>query len=186
MFAPGPRISVAQLVESHYASLYRYALRLSGSQADAEDLTQETFLRAQNKLRQLRQPEQVRAWLFSILRNAYLQRLRRSDLEASVSLEAIEEPCEPDSEMPGPLPEWDPGQVQKAVSELPEAYRTVLLLYYFEELTYREIAEVLAVPMGTVMSRLARARAYLRGKLTRQLEVSATTAERKGRPGDEL
>ena len=73
---PGNRRRVQQLVDAHYEPLYRYAYRLSGSAADAEDLTQEAFCKAQLQFHQLRDPGRAKPWLFSILRNAYLHRLR--------------------------------------------------------------------------------------------------------------
>ena len=85
------RQAIAALVEAHYAALYRYAYRLSGSSQEAEDLTQETFCLAQNKLQQLREQERAKSWLFTILRNAYLHRLRSAKLERQVSLEGIAE-----------------------------------------------------------------------------------------------
>ena len=89
MNVPGSRRRVQKLVEEHYASLYRYAFRLSGSQADAEDLTQEAFCQAQLKLGQLREPASAKAWLFSILRNACLRRLRSARQEHLVSLDGV-------------------------------------------------------------------------------------------------
>ena len=73
---PGRQAKVESLVDEHYEALYRYAYRLSGTTADAEDLVQEAFCRAQEKLGQLRELERAKAWLFSILRNTYLHRLR--------------------------------------------------------------------------------------------------------------
>jgi RNA polymerase sigma-70 factor, ECF subfamily len=158
----GPRQNVATLVEAHYAVLYRYAYRLSGSAADAEDLTQETFCQAQDKLHQLRDRERAKSWLFSILRNAYLHRLRSSKQEKLVSLDGI--PEVPDR-MSDSGPEVDSAQLQTALNELPEMFRTPIVLFYFEEFSYREIAEEMNVPLGTVMSRLARAKSFLRQRL---------------------
>ncbi len=76
MGATGSRRGIASLVEQHYESLYRYAYRLSGTSADAEDLTQDSFCKAQAQLSQLRDPDRAKPWLFSILRNTYLQRAR--------------------------------------------------------------------------------------------------------------
>ncbi len=180
MLAFSPRISVAELVERYYASLYRYAYRLSGSQADAEDLTQETFLRATAKLGQLRDADKVRAWLYSILRHAYLQRQRSAPQTHHVSLDDLFDVAE---EVPDPLPELDAEALRKALDDLPEPHRTAVLLYYFEELSYREIAEVLDVPIGTVMSRLARARGYLKARL---LTSEAVASSPKGRSADGL
>ena len=89
MTVPGGRWSVERLVEDHYAALYRYAFRLSGSAADAEDLTQETFCHAQLKLGQLRDRDKAKALLFSILRNAYLHRVRARKHEHVVSLDGV-------------------------------------------------------------------------------------------------
>jgi len=180
MLAFSPRNSVAELVERYYASLYRYAYRLSGSQADAEDLTQETFLRATAKLGQLRDANKVRPWLYSILRHAYLQRQRSAPQTPHVSLDDLFDVAE---EVPDPLPDLDAEALRKALDDLPEQFRTVVLLYYFEELSYREIADVLDVPIGTVMSRLARARNYLK---TRLLVTETVASSPKGRSADGL
>lgn len=162
MATSGSWPSVESLVDQHYVPLYRYAYRLSGSAADAEDLTQDTFCKVQLKLAQLRDATRARAWLFSILRNAYLHRLRARKQADAVSLEDIGEPAD---EMPDPLPDLDPEQLQNALNELPEAFRTPVILFYFEDFSYRDIAEQMELPMGTVMSRLARAKAHLRTRL---------------------
>src|SRR5688572_20039503 len=89
MTAPNGSGTVESLVDAHYESLYRYAFRLSGSAADAEDLTQEAFCKAQTSLGQLRDRDRAKAWLFSILRNAYLHRLRDDKLRRCVSLDCV-------------------------------------------------------------------------------------------------
>ncbi len=162
MGEPRAERSVRQLVEEHYRSLYRYAFRLCGREADAEDLTQETFCQAQLKLGQLRDWQRAKAWLFAILRNAYLRRLRGQKGPQLLSLDGL---AEVPDRLPEPLPAIDAHQLQLALNELPEGFRTPLLLYYFDEFSYREIAEQMDLPLGTVMSRLARAKAYLRGRL---------------------
>jgi RNA polymerase sigma-70 factor (ECF subfamily) len=154
--------SVQQLVDAHYLGLYRYAYRLTGSSADAEDLTQEAFCKAQSQFGQLRDETRAKAWLFSILRNGYLHRIRNQKQQRAVSLESVGDlPCSP----PGPLPEIDPEQLQEALNELDEVFRTPIILYYFEDFSYRDIAEQMDLPIGTVMSRLARAKAHLRARL---------------------
>ncbi len=162
MSFPSGQRNITKLVDDHYMSLYRYACRLTGSSDEAADLTQETFCQAQQKYHQLRDPSKARSWLFSILRNAYLHRLRASKHEAVVSLEWIGDLSEPAAE---PLPEVDPELLQMALDELPEVYKTPIILYYFEEFSYRDIAEQMDLPIGTVMSRLARAKAHLRARL---------------------
>jgi RNA polymerase sigma-70 factor (ECF subfamily) len=162
MGTPGRPNAIGRLVEENYEALYRYAYRLTGSNADAEDLTQETFCTAQTKLAQLRDPSRARPWLFSILRHAFLHRVRAERQQPCVSLDGIGDLAEP---LPGSLPEVDPEQLQQALNELPEVYRMAIILYYFEEFSYRDIAEQMELPIGTVMSRLARAKAYLRSRL---------------------
>lgn len=180
MRSPGAKRSVQQLVEEHYAPLYRFAYRLAGSAADADDLTQEAFLQAQAKLGQLRDWGRARAWLFSILRNAYLHRARSRRQENWVSLNGL---AEPPDRAPEPLPPVDPEKLQRALNELPEGFRTPLILYYFEDFSYRDIAEQMDLPLGTVMSRLARAKAHLRARLLTPAEVAA---EGPGRANDGL
>jgi len=172
MRMPGIPLSLQRLVEEHYASLYRYAYRLSGSGADAEDLVQETFCKAQVHLERLRDPGRVKPWLFSILRNEYRLRMRSEQQQAVLSLSDAGELAEP---TPDPLPPFDSEQLQKALNELPEVYRTPIILYYFEDFGYREIAEQMELPIGTVMSRLARAKAHLRANLV-------ATQKETGRP----
>lgn len=165
MGLPGSQRRIQQLVDANYEALYRYAFRLSGSTADAEDLTQETFCKAQMKLAQLRDDARAKAWLYRILRNTYLHRLRGKKQEQAVSLDGIGELPEPAHDA---LPEIEPERLQEALNELPEAYRTPIILYYFEDFSYRAIAEQMEVPIGTVMSRLARAKACLRNRLLPQ------------------
>ena len=169
----GGRRQVEQLVGAFYESLYRYAYRLSGSPQEAEDLTQETFCQAQNKLGQLRDRNRAKAWLFSILRNAYLRRVRASKQEQRVPLDSVGEIPDRPTE---PLPDIDPVLLQKALGELPESFRTPLILFYFEEFSYREIAEQMEMPIGTVMSRLARGKAFLRQRLLQGASISEPPA----------
>jgi RNA polymerase sigma-70 factor (ECF subfamily) len=152
-----------RLVTEHYAALYRFAFRLTGRVGEAEDLTQEAFCQAQAKLHQLREAGAARGWLFAILRNAYLHRLRSMKGVRLVSLDDLGEvPDRDDFE----LPEIDSAQLQRALDLLPESFRTPVVLFYFEDFTYREIAEQMQVPVGTVMSRLARAKEHLRDRLS--------------------
>ncbi len=156
---------VRLLVDEHYRSLYRYAYRLSGSVADAEDLTQEAFCTAHERIGQLRDPACARAWLFRILRNHYLVRLRSKPPLPTVSMDELANQPDHTDETPR---DWDAEDLQRALDEMPEAFRTPIILFYFEQYSYREIAELLGVPIGTVMSRLARAKAFLRSRLHAQ------------------
>jgi len=151
-----------QLVAEHHQVVYRYAYRLTGSVPDAEDLTQQVFLVAQQKLDQLRKVGNAQAWLFAILRNSFLKsRQRQRPVPAAtlrLNIDSI--PAEvPDDE------DIDRQRLQNALDQLPADFRMVLLMFYFEECSYREIAESLDLPIGTVMSRLSRAKAHLRSKL---------------------
>jgi len=174
---------VEQLVNDHYAALYRYAFRLSASAVEAEDLTQEAFCKAQVNLGQLRDPQRAKPWLFRILRNAYLHRLRAQKHESCVSLDGIGDVAEP---LPEPLPEIDPEKLQQTLAELPEVFRTPIILYYFEDFSYRDIAEQMDLPIGTVMSRLARAKAFLRSRLLAPGEELTASGHRPRRATDGL
>src|SRR5437764_983041 len=126
MGMPGSQRNVERLVEQHYTALFRYAYRLSGSEADAEDLTQETFCKAQMNLGQLRQADRAKSWLFIILRNAYLHRVRTEKNQPTLSFELVGDVPEAPDE---PLGDVDREQLQQALNELPEVFRTPLLLY---------------------------------------------------------
>lgn len=152
---------IVRLVQEHHASVYRFAYRLTGCQADAEDLTQQTYLLAQQNLHQLREPAAARGWLFSIARNCFSRavrqrlRIRFEPGEVDVqNLPAAEESVEVDAEA-----------LQTALDDLPDNFRVCVLMYYFEELAYQEIADRLCLPLGTVMSRLSRAKGHLRKRL---------------------
>jgi RNA polymerase sigma-70 factor, ECF subfamily len=153
---------IVPLVEEHSDMLYRYAYRLSGNVSDAQDLTQETFCKAFAQFGQLRDPQRAKSWLFSILRNAYLHRLRSDRQRKHVSLDEVGDVPETYSD---DLPDIDPQELQEALNELPEVFRTPIILYYFEDFSYRDIADQMELPIGTVMSRLARAKAFLRQRL---------------------
>jgi RNA polymerase sigma-70 factor (ECF subfamily) len=180
MGLPGSQQRVQRLVDEHYLSLYRYAYRLSGTSADADDLTQEAFCKAQLNLGQLQDPCRAKAWLFCILRNVYLQKARAEKKRRYVSLTDLNEVPERPS---GPLLPIDPERLQEALNELPESFRTPVILYYFEDFSYRDIAQQMDLPLGTVMSRLARAKAHLRARLTDPETASMATGRRRTRDG---
>lgn len=153
---------LAALVEAHHAVLYRYALRLTRSPADAEDLTQQTYLKAQTRIGQLRDPGAARSWLMTVLRNCYLRQHRRGSSQREKNID-LSLDCFPEDD--ATQSDIDREALTAALDELSEEFRMVLLLYYFEELSYREIAEQLDLPSGTVMSRLSRAKSHLRRRL---------------------
>jgi RNA polymerase sigma-70 factor (ECF subfamily) len=148
-----------QLVNHYYRDLYRFGFSLTGSEADACDLTQETFYVWANKRHQLRDPAKVKAWLFTTLRRQFLQTRRHETRfkdepidEASPELPAIAADC---------VNRVDARTLLSFLGKLDEVYRAPLVLYYLEDLSYNEIAETLAVPLGTVQSRIARAKIKL-------------------------
>lgn len=172
--------SVRTLIDEHYATLYRYAYRLTGKTADAEDLTQEAYGKALSRWQQLRDHSKAKNWLFRILRNAYLRRLRDDRRQKVVSIDSIGDIQEEDREIPSVI---EPGQLQDALNELEESFRTPLILFYFEEFSYRDIAEQMDLPIGTVMSRLARAKAHLKTRLLRPMDNQVTDSPRRGSDG---
>ncbi len=165
-------MDIVELIDEHYSSIYRFAYRLSGSEADALDLTQSAFLTAQEKLHQLRIPAHARSWLCTIVRNAFLKQIRSRSSENVLSLENTSEPKTEDLRNAN----IDEEELQNALAGLPVEYREPVVLYYFNELSYREIAAQLEVPLGTVMSRLSRGKDYLRRRLTHPAAVEAENA----------
>jgi RNA polymerase sigma-70 factor (ECF subfamily) len=152
--------SLAELVEQHSRALFAYAYRLSGNAADAEDLTQEAFLVAQQKLHQLREGSAALGWLLAVVRSCFCHSLRRKQ-PATTEFDLNESALVASDER-----QWiDQEHLQHNLQQLPDEFRVVVLMFYFEELSYKQIAEQLNLPIGTVMSRLSRAKIQLRGSL---------------------
>ena len=148
----------------HSRSLLRVARRLASDPAAAEDLVQETFFRAWRSFDQFQAGTNMRAWLFRILFNAfYAQGRRISAGPVLVSLDAPGRETEPQSRSGPSLA--DVAEISNAFGELSSEHRTVLLLAVVEGFTCREMAGILALPIGTVMSRLSRGRQALRERL---------------------
>ncbi len=154
-----------QFVETHYQSAYRFALSLCCHEADACDLTQGVFAIAQAKFHQLRDPAKQRSWLFTILAREFRRGRRRDAAHPHHSLELVE------AELPlitvDHAAKLDARSVLDTLLGLDERFRAPLGLFYFEQLPYKEIAAVLEIPVGTVMSRLARGKELLRQNLER-------------------
>ena len=155
-------IDITQVLADQHAAVYRYAYRLTGSAADAEDLTQSVFLAAHEKIDQIRSIDSVRAWLFTILKNRFLklQNKRQPTPAASIELNVNTIPATAPAELP-----IDREVLQKALNDLSVDARLVVMMFYYEGCSYREMAEKLDLPIGTVMSRLARAKTQLRSVL---------------------
>lgn len=146
---------------AHVPGLRRYAAALAGNAADADDLVQDCIERALVRQDTLREPDSLGRWLKTILHNLYVTKVRRRRA-ASVPIEDFAE------DLALSVPPEDQGQIRdlvRALSTLSVEHRQVLLLVSLEGLSYREVAEVLDIPIGTVMSRLARARERLRSLL---------------------
>ena len=156
----------------HFERLYNFACWLTHDRQEAEDLVQETYAKALKGFSSFRPGTNFRAWIYKILRNAFLT--SRTGLMATATvpldLEGEEEVLPTEKETPESilLQRSDCQLVQQALEELPVAYREILLLCEVEEMSYQEISATLAIPMGTVMSRLSRARKALRGGLQQQ------------------
>ena len=146
----------------HIPRLRRYARALTGDRARADDLVQDTLERALIKLHLWRAGSDLRAWLFTIMHNVFVNQLRSQPVGVSTSLddEAIPMAVRPTQS------DWlEVRDLQTALLRLPEEQREVLLLVGLEQMTYEETSGVLGIPMGTVMSRLSRARERLRALL---------------------
>ena len=172
-------VDLRQLVIDHHGVVYGYAYRLTGQQADAEDVAQQTFLMAQQHIHQLRQPENPVPWLLAIARSCWLKCRRRKRPMAAAALDLDVD------EVPGPLAEqddFDTEKLQLALDELSDEFRLVLVMFYFEDRSYKEIAADLDIPIGTVMSRIARAKGHLR-KLLVPAEENEKAAS-KSKPSD--
>ena len=165
-------LDVSRLVIDHHRSLYRYAFRLTGSVPDAEDLTQQTYLMAQQRVGQVRQPERIRSWLFAVLRSCYLKsRRRRTPLSAAdlqIDVEGVPQHLPREEDI-------DRERLQAAIDELPDEFKLVVVMFYFDQCSYKQIAAELEIPIGTVMSRLSRAKAHLRKRLTNTETQSKST-----------
>ena len=160
--------SEADVLIKHIDGLYSYALALSRNRVDAEDLVQETYVRAIPAVRRLRKESNVKRWLFTILRNIWLNQIRQPRVAIQMSGMDIDQLLPQFRAQAGKDPHsllitrLDQEQVRQAISQLPLEFREIILLREFEDLSYQGIASVLNCPIGTVMSRLNRARSKLR------------------------
>jgi len=161
---------------SHLGALLAVATRLTRNTAEAEDLVQDTFVKAMRARGRFEAGTNMRAWLLRILTNTFINRYRRGGLEKSVlegpdadplvdgwiSTSTLEAMRDPESQALRPMLE---AEIRRALEELPEDFRMAVLLADVEELSYREIADMMGCPIGTVMSRLHRGRRLLKRRL---------------------
>ena len=179
----------------HLDALYRTALRMTRSEADAEDLVQETYIRAFRFREQFTLGTNMKAWLFRILTNTFINTYRRKAAQPEVTdLEGVDESslyrrmADDRAASTSPDPETEllnsvvDTEVTDALEELPEKFRTAVLLDV-EGFSYKEIAEMLGIPIGTVMSRLHRGRKFLQKRLydlARERGIAAVRTPEKG------
>jgi RNA polymerase sigma-70 factor (ECF subfamily) len=160
--------SFGQAALEHIDALYGYAMTLARDTTEAEDLVQETYLRATSAANRPDASSNLKGWLFVIMRNAWLNQMRHKNSgPLFVDLETNEQSIGESPETGNNphvvyLRKLDREQVRKAIDSLPDAYREIVVLRDIEGFTYQEIATVLDCPAGTVMSRLGRARGKLR------------------------
>lgn len=179
----GDRAAFDQLVRRYERTIFNVAYRLTNSHDDAADIAQEAFVRAWNNLKSFRGDAAFSTWLHRIVTNAFLDDRKRKrarptrsldealDLEENSVVRQFEDPS------PGPaaLAEGDERRrvLQRAIQTLPEAQRVMVVLYHAQGLAYEEIADITQLPLGTVKSRLNRARLALRDRLGAHAELFA-------------
>lgn len=162
------------LAQNHTRFLYNVAFKYVGNRYDAEDLVQETLYTAFNNFHQLRDSQKFKSWIFVILRNHFLKGQRK---KAHVQADEFEDGIGYVSQLESASLRVDAATVyekkeeadtiQSILDKLPEKYKTVLILHYMEDSSYQKIAEMLGLPIGTVMSRLSRARQIMKKTLLR-------------------
>ncbi len=173
---PSPAAEFESEALAHLDSLYAVAMRLTRNGAESDDLVQDTFVKAMRARNQFAAGTNMRAWLLRILTNTFINRYRRSGLEKSVLDGPATDPLadswigsstlrgmrDPESQALRPMLERE---IQGALDALPDEFRVAVLLADVEELSYKEAAEIMGCPIGTVMSRLHRGRRMLKTKL---------------------
>ena len=167
-----PAATFEDLAMPLFDQLYNFARWLTHDTAEAEDLVQETYAKALRGFSSFRPGTNFRAWMYRILRNSFLS--SRTGLKTMVALDEDTSesllPVENTTPESNFIAQADRELVQQGLADLPVVFREILLLCEVEEMSYQEIAETLTIPIGTVMSRLSRARKALRDWLRKKLE----------------
>jgi RNA polymerase sigma-70 factor, ECF subfamily len=165
------------LVELHYGPLYRFAMSLTRAESDANDLVQETFLTWAEKGHQLQNPSKVKSWLFTTLHRCFLETRRRSTRFPHLELTAA------DAELPNVEPELvnrlDAQHIVELLAQVDSQFQAAVALFYLEDYSYKEIAVILEVPLGTVKSRIARGLAQLKVLVLETAPGKAASREEK-------
>jgi len=161
---PAPPTSVPSdfrgIVESYYQPLYRFAISLCRNDFEAQDLTQQTFFLWASRGHQLRDGSKVKSWLFTTLYREFLGIRKKNSRLEPASPEEFEKIA--DAPAPVQLEDFDGDGVLRALMKIEETYRTPLMLFYLKNHSYKQIAAVLNLPIGTVMSRLSRGKQQLK------------------------
>lgn len=154
-----------QLVDAHYQALYRFAMSLTKNPDNASDLVQQTFCIWAKKGHQLRERSRAKTWLFTTLHREFLALARKSkrfsDQELTDEAAGRLESSEDDTDR-----QMDGQRVLELLGDLDENFRAPITLFYLQQHSYKEIAEILDIPIGTVMSRISRAKEMLRRRMT--------------------
>lgn len=188
--AAGDSDAFEQLLLANQKQVYHLCLRMSGNPDDANDLAQEAFIKAWRGLSQYQFGSEFSTWLYRLTRNVCIDFLRRQKRQAAVSLVLSDEEEEDrEFQVPDPAPQPEDvalssetrEELQRAMDALPADYREILQLRVVEDLPYERIAELLDIKLGTVKSRLARARIQLRNNLVNgnQTELRASNKQMK-------
>lgn len=180
----GDRGAFDALIQKHQTRAYQFAFRLTRNVDEASDVVADAFVRIHNALPNFKGQSAFTTWLFRILTNCFLDLRKREKSRAAVSLEAtlqtgdgdIQRQVEDGADSPfeETVREARGLEVQEAVNSLPEYQRAMIVMYHVEDLSYEEIASALDLPIGTVKSRLNRARLSLRDILSKQEELFRT------------
>ena len=166
------------LVARFYQPLYQFAFSLSRSEAEACDLTQQTFYIWATKGSQLRDASKVKSWLFTTLHREFLESRRRQTRFPHYEISQMEQELPPIS--PARVNQLDSAQVLQALGRVDAVYQAPVALFYLEDYAYKEIAEILDVPIGTVKSRIARGIIQLR----KSLDTGSTAGQTRKAPNE--
>jgi len=148
-----------ELVDGFYADVYRFALSLARNPDEACDLTQQVYATAAKRIDQLRERSKAKSWLFTTLYREFLKskaRAKRQPLASEEEIEKLEDPGGGGEQQAAHT------ELREALLHLEDAHRAILTLFYMDQISYKEISAILEIPIGTVMSRLARAKEALR------------------------
>src|SRR5258706_15871184 len=163
-----------ELVAQHYAPLYKFAFSLTRAEADASNLTQQTFYLWATKGHQLREGSKAKTWLFTTLHRIFLQARRRQTRFPQRGLDEVA-PEDLPAALPPPGDRLDSAQVLRALAQVDEVYQGAVALFYLEDCSHKEIAEILEVAEGTVKSRISRGITQLRRLLAIELGIDFKT-----------